>query len=196
MFNKQVDIYNDIFLDILSQKYPPNTILKERDLALKYKTSRTTVRQILEKIQQSFLLRQCLELTVASLIIKRIQRKDLEYLSKNLEKQKEVLLHYNSNTNRKYIHIDNEFHYYLFKICDLEAFWKIISEQNFDLDRLRHISANNKKRCLDSTKEHIKIYNAIKKGIISLLKKAINLHFSNSKKYYRNILKLNNEIIE
>ena len=158
MFNKQVDIYNDIFLDILSQKYPPNTILKERDLALKYKTSRTTVRQILqklshenkiinnprsktivkkinlEKIQQSFLLRQCLELTVASLIIKRIQRKDLEYLSKNLEKQKEVLFHYNSNTNRKYIHIDNEFHYYLFKICDLEAFWKIISEQSFDFD--------------------------------------------------------------
>ena len=125
MFNKQVDIYNDIFLDILSQKYPPNTILKERDLALKYKTSRTTVRQILqklshenkiiinprsktivkkinlEKIQQSFLLRQCLELTVASLIIKKIQRKDLEYLSKNLEKQKEVLFHYNSNTNRR-----------------------------------------------------------------------------------------------
>jgi DNA-binding GntR family transcriptional regulator len=150
----------------------------------------------LENIQQYFLLRQCLELTVASLIIKRIQRKDLEYLSKNLEKQKEVLLHYNSNTNRKYIHIDNEFHYYLFKICDLEAFWKIISEQSFDFDRLRHISANNKKRCLDSTKEHIKIYNAIKKGSISLLKKAINLHFSNSKKYYRNILKLNNEIIE
>jgi len=220
MFNKQVGIYNDIFLDILSQKYPPNTILKERDLALKYKTSRTTVRQILqklshenkiiinprsktivkkinlEKIQQSFLLRQCLELTVASLIIKRIQRKDLEYLSKNLEKQKEVLLHYNSNRNRKYIHIDNEFHYYLFKICDLEAFWNIISEQNFDFDRLRHISANNKKRCLDSTKEHIKIYNAIKKGSISLLKKAIKLHFSNSKKYYRNILKLNNKIIE
>ena len=46
----------------------------------------------------------------------------------HLEKQKEVLFHYNSNTNRKYIHIDNEFHYYLFKICDLEAFWKIILE--------------------------------------------------------------------
>ena len=133
---------------------------------------------------------------MASLIIKRIKTKDLEYLSKNLVKQKEILLRYNSNTNKKYILIDNEFHRYLFKVCDLEAFWKIISEQNFDFDRLRHISANNKKRCEESTKEHIKIYNAIKKRSSSLLKKAINLHFSNSKKYYRGLLKLNEEIIE
>ena len=48
MFNKQIDIYNDIFLNILSQKYSPNTVLKERDLALKYRTSRTTIRAILQ----------------------------------------------------------------------------------------------------------------------------------------------------
>ena len=89
MYTKLSNIYSGIFSDILSQKYPPNTILKERDLALKYKTSRTTIRQILQKlshekkiiinprsktvvkkinlerIQQSFLLRQCLELTLA-----------------------------------------------------------------------------------------------------------------------------------
>ena len=50
MFNKQIDIYNDIFLNILSQKYSPNTVLKERDLALKYRTSRTTIRAILQKL--------------------------------------------------------------------------------------------------------------------------------------------------
>ena len=220
MFNKQIDIYKDIFLDILSQKYPPNTVLKERELASKYKTSRTTVRQILqklshenkiiinprsktlvkkinlEKIQQSFLLRQCLELTVASVILKKIEKKDLEFLSDNLKRQKKILLRYNTNTNIKYIQIDNEFHRYLFKICDLEAFWKIITQQNFDFDRLRHISANNKKRCVESTNEHVKIYNAIKKGKISLLKKAINLHFSNSKKYYKNVISTNRQIIE
>ena len=125
MQNKLTDIYSSIFLDILSQKYPPNTILKERDLAVKYKTSRTTVRQILqklshenkiiinprsntlvkkinlEKIQQSFLLRQCLELTVASMILKKIQNQDLQYLSKNIQNQKKLLVKYNKNKNQK-----------------------------------------------------------------------------------------------
>ena len=49
MYTKLSNIYYGIFSDILSQKYPPNTILKERDLALKYKTSRTTIRQILQR---------------------------------------------------------------------------------------------------------------------------------------------------
>ena len=114
----------------------------------------------------------------------------------HLEKQKEVLLHYNSNTNRKYIHIDNEFHYYLFKICDLESFWKIIAEYNFDFDRLRHISAGSKKRCVESTDEHIKIFNAIKTKKTSNLKKAIKFHFNTSKEYYKDLIKLHKEIIE
>ena len=121
MHNKLSDIYSSIFLDILSQKYPPNAILKERDLAIQYKTSRTTVRQILqklshenkiiinprsktlvkkinlEKIQQSFLLRQCLELTVASMILKKIQSRDLQYLTENIQKQKKLLFKYNKN---------------------------------------------------------------------------------------------------
>ena len=111
MFNKQDNIYTGIFSDILSQKYPPNTVLKERDLAIKYRTSRTTVRQILQKlshedkiiinprsktivkkinlerIEQSFLLRHCLELTVASIILKKIQAQDLDYLLENLKEQ-------------------------------------------------------------------------------------------------------------
>ena len=220
MQNKLTDIYSSIFLDILSQKYPPNTILKERDLAVKYKTSRTTVRQILqklshenkiiinprsntlvkkinlEKIQQSFLLRQCLELTVASMILKKIQRKDLQYLAENIQKQKKLLFKYNKNKNKKYIQLDNQFHQYLFKICGLQAFWKIITEYNFDFDRLRHISAGNKVRCIQSTDEHIKIFNAIKTKHTSNLKKAIKFHFSNSKEYYKDLLKLNKEIIE
>ena len=137
MFNKQIDIYNDIFLNILSQKYSPNTVLKERDLALKYRTSRTTIRAILQKlshenkiiinprsktfvkkinlerIQQSFLLRQCLELTVASMILKKIQNQDLQYLSKNIQNQKKLLVKYNKNKNQKYINLDNQFHSYL-----------------------------------------------------------------------------------
>lgn len=220
MFNKQIDIYNDITLDILSQKYSPNTVLKERDLALKYKTSRTTIRAILQKlshenkivinprsktlvkkinlerIQHSFLLRQCLELTVASIILKKIQKHDLQYLSKNIQQQKNLLLRYNRNKNKKYIFLDNQFHYYLFKICGLESFWEMITEYNFDFDRLRHISAYSKKRSAESTYEHIKIYNAIKTKKTNTLKKAIKFHFNNSKEYYKNLIKLHKEIIE
>ena len=220
MFNKQIDIYNDIFLNILSQKYSPNTVLKERDLALKYRTSRTTIRAILQKlsyenkiiinprsktfvkkinlerIQQSFLLRQCLELTVASMILKKIQKQDLQYLSKNIQNQKKLLVKYNKNKNQKYIYLDNQFHSYLFKICGLGNFWKIITEYNFDFDRLRHFSAYSKKRCVESTDEHLKIYNAIKTKKTNVLKKAIKSHFKNSKEYYKNLIKLHKEITE
>tara|TARA_Y100001970_G_scaffold64560_1_gene82637 strand:+ start:3596 stop:4258 length:663 start_codon:yes stop_codon:yes gene_type:complete len=220
MINKQIDIYNDIFLNILSQKYSPNTVLKERDLALKYRTSRTTIRAILQKlshenkiiinprsktfvkkinlerIQQSFLLRQCLEITVASMILKKIQNKDLQYLLENIQNQKKLLVKYNKNKNKKYINLDNQFHSYLFKICGLEAFWKIITEYNFDFDRLRHISAYSKQRCVESTDEHLKIYKAIKTKKTSVLKQAIKSHFKNSKEYYKGLIKFHKEIIE
>ena len=220
MHNKLSEIYSSIFLDILSQKYPPNAILKERDLAIQYKTSRTTVRQILqklsyenkiiinprsntlvkkiniEKLQQSFLLRQCLELTAASIILKKIQKQDLQYLSKNIQRQKKLLIKYNKKKNKRYIYLDNQFHYHLFKICGLESFWKTITEYNFDFDRLRHISAYNKKRCVESTDEHLKIYHAIKTKKTNVLKKAIKSHFNNSKEYYKDLIKLHKEIIE
>ena len=118
--------------------------------------SKTVVKKInLERIQQSFLLRQCLELTVASIILKKIQQKDLNYLSENLKKQKKLLVSYNKAKNKKYISLDNNFHGYLFKLSGLEAFWNIIEEYNFDFDRLRHITASNKTRPIESTYEHI-----------------------------------------
>ena len=220
MFNKQIDIYNDIFLNILSQKYSPNTLLKERDLALKYRTSRTTIRAILQKlsyenkiiinprsktfvkkinlerIQQSFLLRQCLELTVASMILKKIQNQDLQYLSKNIQNQKKLLVKYNKNKNHKYIYLDNQFHSYLFKICGLGNFWKIITEYNFDFDRLRHLAVSDKLRAIQSTNEHVKIFLAIKEKKIKNLKTAIKKHFSNSDKHYKQLIKSNSLLIE
>ena len=147
-------------------------------------------------MQQSFILRNCLELTVASLILKKITKKDLNYLSNNLREQKKILVNYNKNKNIKYISLDNQFHKHLFKIADLEPFWNIILEHNFDFDRLRHISATSKKRSIESTNEHIAIYDAIRKNNISLLKKKIKNHFNYSKKYYNNIIKLNKDFIE
>lgn len=220
MHTKQIDIYSSISQDILNQRYPPNTRLKERDLAIKYNTSRTTIRQTLqklanenkiiinprsktlvkkinlEKIQQSFLLRECLELTVASIILKKIKKNNLYFLEKNINNQKKLLINYNKSKNKKYIILDNQFHSYLFKVANLEAFWLMVTDYNFDFDRLRHISAFSTKRSNESTNEHKKIYNALKEKNIKKLKISIKEHFFNSKKYYKKLLLTHKAIIE
>ena len=112
MISKQKYIYIWISENIKNLKFPPKMILKERDLAIHYSTSRTTIRQILQKlasegriiitprsktivakinlkkIKESFLLRECLELTVTSLVLKKIEKKNIDYLKKNIQKQK------------------------------------------------------------------------------------------------------------
>ena len=121
MTDKQQNIHSCISSDILNLKSPPKKILKERDLAIKYTISRTTIRQTLpklanenkilinprsktivtiinlKKIKESFLLRECLEQTVALLILKKINTKNLSYLSNNIEKQKKLLINYNKS---------------------------------------------------------------------------------------------------
>jgi len=219
MINKQIRIYISISDSILNLKFPPNEVLKERDLANKYSTSRTTVRQTLQKlasekkiiivprskttvakinlkkIKESFLLRESLELTVASLIIKKIEKKNLNYLYNNIQKQKKILLHYNYN-NKKYIALDNEFHKYLFEIVGLKTFWNILSDYNFDFNRLRHLAAINNKRAKESTKEHLNIFKSLKEKKIRNMRKAIKTHFDNSAKYYKKLKKLNPNLIE
>ena len=93
MVDKQLSIYTRISDNISNLIISPNQILKERDLANEHNTSRTTIREILQrlarenkiiinprsktiitkinsqKIKESFLLRECLEQTVASLIL-------------------------------------------------------------------------------------------------------------------------------
>ena len=92
---------------------------------------------------------------MASIILKKIQAQDLDYLLENLKEQKKLLAQYNKSKNKKYIILDNNFHGYLFKISGLESFWKIIAEYNFDFDRLRHISASSKIRSIESTNESL-----------------------------------------
>ena len=105
------------------------------------------------------------------------------------------MLNYNHN-NKKYITSDNEFHKHLFEIVGLKAFWKILSDYNFDFNRLRHLAATNNKRAKESTKEHLNIFRALKEKKIRNIQKAIKTHFDNSAKYSKKLKKLNPDLIE
>jgi len=220
MVDKQLSIYTRISDNISNLIISPNQVLKERDLANEHNTSRTTIREILQrlarenkiiinprsktiitkinsqKIKESFLLRECLEQTVASLILKKIKTKDLICLNNNIEKQQKLLKNYNKRQNKKYIILDNEFHEYLFKIAGLKGFWKIVSEYNFDFGRLRHLAATDVNRAKESTKEHSNILLAIKEKKINNIKKAMKNHFNNAGKYYKKLIKLNPNFID
>jgi len=217
---KQNNIYHSVLNNILILKYLPNEILKERDLAKEYATSRTTIRQILQKlaneekifikprsqtivkkinkqkITESFLLRECLEKTISLLILQNIKKEDLIYLSNNIEKQKKTLQNYNKKKMHKYISLDNDFHMYLFDIVNLKTFWKILFNYSFDLNRLRYLAIFEKKRAVESTKEHLDIFIAIQENNYKNLKKKVKKHFDNSKDNFRKMIKINPKMIE
>ena len=61
---------------------------------------------------------------------------------------------------------------------------------------LRLLAAKDIKRAEQSTKEHQIIYMAIKEKKIRNIKKAVKKHFDNARKYYKNLTKLNPDLIE
>jgi len=217
---KQKKIYYSLLNDILILKHLPNETLRERQLAKKYKTSRTTIRQILQKlategiiyikprsqtivkkinikkITESFLLRESLEKTLSLLILKNIKKKNLFYLADNIEKQKKTLKNYNTKKMHKYIFLDNDFHKYLFGIVNLKNFWDILYNYSFDLNRLRYLAVFERKRAVESTKEHLDIFIAIKKNNYKNLKKNIKKHLVSSKDNFYKMIKTNSNIIE
>ena len=108
MDNKQLLIYKDIHKKILTLHYKPNEALSERKLSNHYSTSRTIVRQVLQKltlekkililprsktiipkislqkIKECVILRNCLEQTMGVIVSDKLKKMTINFYKKIL----------------------------------------------------------------------------------------------------------------
>ena len=212
MDNKQLIIYKDIHKKILTLHYKPNEALSERKLSNHYSTSRTTVRQVLQKltiekkililprsktiipkislqkIKECVILRNCLEQTMAVIVSDKLKKNDYKFLQENINNQKKILKLSSKSKIAKFIKLDNNFHRYLFKVAGLNNLWVTIQEYIFDYDRTRYLSVFDYQRAEATTREHYKIFTSLKKNNKIQIKKNIRIHFNNASKYTFSVL--------
>ena len=164
---KSVDfIYEDVKSKIINLDYLPGTKIKEEDLALYYKASRTPIREVISRLVKDSLLivapkkgtyvskidvsnlndyvyvRKEVEKSIIAELIKNISQEQIEELEEILKEQKCIMeMEPSIEKSKKFFHNDNAFHARLFKFANAEGVWKIIHTNAIPLNRAR-IMAN------------------------------------------------------
>ena len=186
---KSIDsIYEEIRNKIIYLELPPNTKIREEDLAEEYKISRTPVRGIISRLVQDKLLmvapqkgtfvtrinikeihdyifiRKSVELAVIKIVAEVATDEDLDALMAILDEQKTIATQEPSiEKSIAFYKTDNEFHRLMFKIAGEENVWNLVIGGVTPLNRAR-IMANlrDSERVMAVYEQHRKIVDMLK----------------------------------
>ena len=186
---KSIDsIYEEIRNKIIYLELPPNTKIREEDLAEEYKISRTPIRGIISRLVQDKLLvvapqkgtfvtrinikeihdyifiRKSVELAVIKIVAEVATDEDLNALKAVLDEQKTIAAQEPSiEKSIAFYKTDNEFHRLMFKIAGEENVWNLVIGGVTPLNRAR-IMANlrDSERVMAVYEQHRKIVDMLK----------------------------------
>ncbi len=186
---KSIDsIYEEIRDKIIYLELPPNTKIREEDLAEEYKISRTPIRGIISRLVQDKLLivapqkgtfvtkinineihdyifiRKSVELAIIKIVAEVATDEDLDALMTILDEQKTIAAQEPSiDKSIAFYKTDNEFHRLMFKIAGEENVWNMVIGGVTPLNRAR-IMANlrDSERVMAVYEQHRKIVDMLK----------------------------------
>ena len=153
--------YRVIRYNILELFLAPGTSVSEKSLCDQLLISRTPVREALldlsrqklvdivpqrgttvslidpKMVEEGHFLRALVEVEVVRQVCRLIDEKAFHQLESNVMMQE---YHAGHNALDEFIHLDNEFHKLLFRICDREATYGIVADFQAHFDRERKLS--------------------------------------------------------
>lgn len=195
------DVYNYVQEKIIRKEYFPGNRIIEADLAREVKTSRTTVRSAMLRLQYAgfvkivpnrgtyvakpsiigmhhmYDVRRILEAEAVRRAIPRITKESLEAMEKCLEEQYELEKKYDV---AKYVKLNRIFHWEIVKAADNEYLEKYLTEL-FNKTEMCLIFYDNSVTNTKSIKTHTDILNAIKAGDEDAAVEAISIDSSLAK---------------
>lgn len=161
-------IYNKIATSIITMKILPGQKLGENDMALKYKVSRTPIRDIFKKLEDNGLLeihsqsgtfvtkidmgnisdliyvRNCVELNVLSSVAGRLTNEDVVYLRDNISLQKSLKEKKKNSSDDLFatslFNLDNLFHEYIYTIASRQGVLKLLNQDQPNFQRYRFMT--------------------------------------------------------
>ncbi len=186
--NKKTSLTNQIFNiieeNILNGVYPKGSILDEDKLSLELIVGKSTIREVLvkleterliaettagyvvlgvmeEDIKDIFYIKKAVEVVTAGLAAERISKEGLERLRKIVEEQEK---HVEDGNAEQIRNMDTNFHDIIYSECGSPTYEIILSPIHHKLARYRKASLENHERILASVKEHRAIFSAIEAG--------------------------------
>lgn len=180
---KKEYVYKEIKEKILEGKIKANDVLKEEELASKFKISRTPVREALQLlVKEGFLshkrkvgyivkpltknelreivgIRSILESYAARLTTENCNKKLMNKLEKLLQKTEKAL---NENNMQKFLKYNWEFHYELYKSSGNKKLVEIIDNLRENFQRYSRLLLNISKMPYESLKDHKEMIEAMK----------------------------------
>ena len=196
MKKKEV-IYKDVKNKLLNGKYKANEVLKEEELAQKYKVSRTPVREALQiLVKEGFLthrrkvgyivkpltknelkeivgIRSVLESYAARLTTENYDEKLIQKLEKLIEKTENALT---ENNIQKFYKFNCEFHLELYKSSGNKKLIEIIENLRENFQRYTRMLLNIDNMPYESLKDHKMMIEAMKERNPDKVEKVVKEH--------------------
>ena len=207
--------YEAIKEEIINNRIKPGTILVERQLCEALNTSRTPIREALQKLTNEGLvdfnpgkgafvsdityldlieiyhIREVLEGLAASMCAKNIDAFQVKALEENLASQHQAVV---SGDSERFIQKDMEFHDIIVEIAGNKRLKLFISNMRDQIKRITYLIRDDKHRLDDSLEQHNQIFKALKAKDLKQAENAMKSHMKNSIEYhidqlnvYRNI---------
>ncbi len=196
MKKKEV-IYKDIKQKLINGKFKANEVLKEEELAQKYKVSRTPVREALQLlVKEGFLthrrkigyivkpltknelkeivgIRSVLESYAARITTENYDEKLIKKLEKLVEKTENAL---KENNLQKFFKYNCEFHLELYKSSGNKKLIEIIENLRENFQRYTRLLLNIENMPFESLKDHKMMINAMKEKNPDKVEKMVKEH--------------------
>jgi DNA-binding GntR family transcriptional regulator len=175
----------------------PGTTLSEKEVGLRYKVSRTPVREAFinlskeglvkvipqketqvslidfSRVDQEFFLRENLEMAVLKPFIARCQAGHFSGLERLIEMQNEA---FDRNEYINFLNYDDAFHRIFFEVAGQSLSWEVLESMSGHYHRVRLLSIRLNGIAKDIVSQHKKLLFALKKKDLHKAMSMLNLH--------------------
>lgn len=198
---KSEQIYEYLRRAIVRLDLRPGVPVQEKDIAERFKVSRTPVREALQRLveeglvdilphsgtwvsrisfpvaEEGFVLRRALEVESVRKAADLVTEHDSQMLADSIARMRVILA---ENRFEDYLEEDDAFHAMIARISGYPRIWKFITLAKVHLDRMRQLSAPVPGHLADVTEQHAAIAQALQRGNALQAELAMRIHLDNS----------------
>jgi DNA-binding GntR family transcriptional regulator len=195
--NIQDSVYASLRKSITNLNLAPGTVISEKEIALKFKVSRTPVRETfihlakeglvqvipqkgtvvslidLSRVEQESFLRESLELAVLEPFIANCGKEQFAALEELINKQKTAM---DSGSYIKFVDYDDAFHRILFETAGQDLSWDVLQNIGGHYHRARLLTTKIRGIASEVVGQHKKLLSALKKKDLGGARKVLKGH--------------------
>jgi DNA-binding GntR family transcriptional regulator len=195
--NVQDSVYSSLRNNIINLNLPPGTVVSEKEISLRYRVSRTPVREAfihlskeglvrvipqretlvsridIARVEQELFLREHLEPAALGPFIERAQPGHFAAMEELIDLQNQA---FNADEFVKFVQYDNDFHHVVYSGAGQELAWEVLNTMTGHYYRIRLLTVWLKGIAKNILTEHRKLVTALRRKDISRAGAVLEAH--------------------